>query len=161
RPRPGRIPPRGGPGVITCAGSRRVGGAESRPSPWSCRGWSGSGRVPCWRPRRPPRTARKSRPGGTTGACRDGAPWPPGTAGSWGWTWRYGLTLLAVAEDLVHQDRVAALGVVDFRHVVAHQHQAAAAGSLQVLDGGRVGHVERVEAGAFVGDANLEAVAMN
>ena len=44
---------------------------------------------------------------------------------------------------------------------MAHQHQAAAAGALEVLDRGRVGHVGRVEAGALVGDLDGEAVGLH
>src|SRR5262249_3636858 len=81
--------------------------------------------------------------------------------GPWSVVGCYGLgttdhgLFLAVAE-LAHDDRVALLVVEDFVHVVAHQHQAAAAGALEVLDRGRVGHVGWVEAGALVGDAHLE-----
>ena len=75
---------RGGRPAAACAGSVPGRGAESRPWGWSCRGWSGSGRARGRPPRRRRRTARRSRPCGTTAACRDGVPWPPGTAASWG-----------------------------------------------------------------------------
>ena len=42
---------------------------------------------------------------------------------------------------------------------MAHEEQAAAAGALDILDGHRIGHVFRVEAAAFVGDADVEALA--
>src|SRR5262245_5176179 len=41
--------------------------------------------------------------------------------------------LLAVAEDLGHAHRVAALVELDRGHVVAHEHEAASAGAFEVL----------------------------
>src|SRR5947209_13351522 len=68
-------------------------------------------------------------------------------------------SLLAVAEDPAHQDAVALGAEADIVHVVAHEHEAPAAGALEVLHGGRVGHVAGVEAGALVADVDLEPVA--
>ena len=55
-----------------------------------------------------------------------------------------------------HGDDVAAAVVLDLGHEVAHEQQAAAAGALEVLGGGRVGHVLGVEARPLVGDADVE-----
>src|ERR1700730_14465873 len=44
-------------------------------------------------------------------------------------------TPLAAVADLAHGDRVAGGVVANLVHVVAHQHQAAAAGAFEVLDG--------------------------
>ena len=44
---------------------------------------------------------------------------------------------------------------------MAHEHQAAAAGALDVLEGGGVGHVAGVEAVALVGDVDLEVLGAN
>ena len=64
--------------------------------------------------------------------------------------------LVASVSQFGHRNGVAAGSEVDLGHVVAHEHEAAAARTFEVFDGGRIGDVGRVEAAAFIANRDIE-----
>src|SRR5947209_8319121 len=71
------------------------------------------------------------------------------------------LPVAAVVTDHAHGQAVARRVVDDFGHVVADEEQSTATGPFQVLRGHGVGDIFRIEARAFVDDANIEALGLD
>ena len=71
------------------------------------------------------------------------------------------MRLRAPLANFAHRQAVAGGMDRHFGHVVFHQEESAAAGTFEVFVSERVGNVARIVAGAFVGDADVEAVGAN
>src|SRR5262245_66136660 len=64
----------------------------------------------------------------------------------------------SVVLDLAHPDDVPLAVILHLGHEPAHEEQTAAAGTLDVLDGGRVWDFLGIETGSLVGDGDVKAL---
>src|SRR5205809_3912359 len=71
--------------------------------------------------------------------------------------------LLAVLArpNFAHCEAIAGRMVSYLGHVMAHEEEAAAVGTLEVFRRQGIGHLSGVEAGPFINDADVDALARN